>query len=838
MSLRAPIRPNRELGVRVKWWLVLWLFIGLAFGQAEALAQSPGPLSLGHSSLDGAVDCNKCHTAGYGVPNNKCLSCHTHQPLRSRIRAGKGYHASSEVRGDDCFTCHAEHIESPRGSGRGKRTLIDWKPHGGQEKFDHELAGWPLKGQHRKQDCEKCHTDTYPESKLPSFLGQRKECTTCHFGTAQQNQGKGGGNPHQFTDMALTDCQVCHNFNGWEVENLAATRFDHNQTDFPIFGAHTKKKCVDCHKDLVKFEVEEDFSDCAGCHDDAHRSVISANKACSSCHNQKVRFEKTAYDHAKDSGWPLRGKHGKIKCEDCHAVGSPPRPPVNRCATCHEDVHQRRFEPEACEGCHIDTSFQKITFDHNRKTEFPLTAVHATTDCQDCHRFGIGPRFEKFETSDCASCHQHTDAHCGQFGSESCERCHVQGGDVTSKFDHSVTRLPLEQGHQDVDCERCHRPAPLGRGPQCKDAVKYTGLDSTCSECHIDVHDGTLGDNCAKCHSSGAPFDNVVFDHNKDSRFALTGFHQVVECESCHPARNFKLGDIRCASCHGDDDVHGGALGDDCAKCHETSGGAAVFDHSVHTEFVLDGTHARIECARCHFLLDDGKSPKEVNKTVEVEEATLAAMAAPGADIDLQFRAPGQNCQECHPDPHKVTETALDCESCHNSEVWENPPRNGYHEMIGFSFDGAHSVVGCQLCHEGSGSLAGRGERCIACHVQDDVHAGSIGSDCGRCHEQSYWLPSTFSHVEVGFILEGVHRTLDCRSCHQQGNYFIGDDCVTCHLQDYRNAIFHAGVPNQGLNANSDVIYIQGLNDGTDCGSCHTQFSFVPASGAAIDRRR
>src|SRR5215510_1088014 len=59
----------------------------------SAEAQSPGPMSAGHADMSGSLDCNKCHDAGFGVPDEKCLSCHEHQPLRDRIRANKGFHA-------------------------------------------------------------------------------------------------------------------------------------------------------------------------------------------------------------------------------------------------------------------------------------------------------------------------------------------------------------------------------------------------------------------------------------------------------------------------------------------------------------------------------------------------------------------------------------------------------------------------------------------------------------------------------------------------------------------------------------------------------------------------
>jgi hypothetical protein len=32
---------------------------------------------------------------------------------------------------------------------------------------------------------------------------------------------------------------------------------------------------------------------------------------------------------------------------------------------------------------------------------------------------------------------------------------------------------------------------------------------------------------------------------------------------------------------------------------------------------------------------------------------------------------------------------------------------------------------------------------CFACHAKADVHHGSFGIGCGRCHSSSAWLPAT-----------------------------------------------------------------------------------------------
>lgn len=848
-------------------WAILAATIGVP---ALGSAQSPGPMSRGHAELSGfPADCNRCHSAGFGVPDEKCLSCHTHQPLRARIRAGLGFHASEPVEAEQCRDCHVEHLESRPGSGRGRSSLIDWRPFGGKRNFDHRLTGWPLEGKHRYTDCEKCHSKKTPKG-MATFLGQRTACTSCHFGQGAE-AGPGGPNPHRFTDVALTDCTVCHDQAKWSVERLGATRFDHDRTEFPLRGQHVERRCTGCHERLETFEVEVDFDDCGGCHDDSHRSVISRGRwdgrrireagprRCDDCHTPKVEFRRTRFRHEAEVGFPLDGRHAENRCQDCHEVDSGTEAPDANCAACHEDVHRARFEPEPCESCHVADGFGKMVYDHAARADMALTGQHGKIPCGDCHRFGIGPRFERFESGECADCHRHEGAHCGQFGRENCERCHVRGGDRTSRFDHALTRFPLERAHASVDCARCHRPARLGEGPDCRDAVAYAGLDPSCGGCHTDAHGGSLGSDCRRCHTGGAPFATVVFDHDRDSRFPLTGFHQLTACAECHPQRTYALGETRCVSCHDDDDVHQARLGDDCARCHEPSGGAPKFEHALHARWPLEGTHRRIECERCHFLLEDGTSPRDralefLGRMPSAERAMTStgadelpvdavrlfpALAPAGAPLDLEFRAMGRACESCHPDPHRVRETRTDCAACHGAERWEEPPRNGYHQGAGFALVGAHTSVACDRCHEGVGSLRGRGQDCGDCHRMDDVHAGSFGSDCGRCHEQSFWLPSSFTHVEVGFVLEGVHRMLDCRSCHQAGNYFIGRDCTSCHLADYRRSTWHQrdAVLNRNLGDGSRFYVNGGYTDGQgldsyDCGACHNQFTFFGAYGA------
>jgi hypothetical protein len=63
----------------------------------------------------------------------------------------------------------------------------------------------------------------------------------------------------------------------------------------------------------------------------------------------------------------------------------------------------------------------------------------------------------------------------------------------------------------------------------------------------------------------------------------------------------------------------------------------------------------------------------------------------------------------------------------------------------------------------------------------------------------------------TNFPLRGIHRTLDCYSCHNRGAYKgLPTSCVSCHLQD---ATAVTTPPHATLL-------------GRNCADCHNQFNF------------
>ena len=94
-----------------------------------------------------------------------------------------------------------------------------------------------------------------------------------------------------------------------------------------------------------------------------------------------------------------------------------------------------------------------------------------------------------------------------------------------------------------------------------------------CAGCHgrDDTHKGTLGPKCEKCHNPNA-WGLWIFDHDKQSGFALDGAHDELTCDACHtaPTTDAVMQTKVCDNCHRGDDVHSGSFGRNCDRCHST----------------------------------------------------------------------------------------------------------------------------------------------------------------------------------------------------------------------------------------------------------------------------
>ena len=571
-------------------------------GAARADVFSPGPLAQGHAKLEGLNNCTQCHVAGGQLSNQRCLDCHTE--VRDRIAKHEGFHGRLSDADRTCNKCHHDH------QGRDFE-LIDWGKKG-KTGFDHKSTGFALAGKHAQIDCKQCHqkrliVDEHVRDLLATHAGREthlglgSRCSDCHF---DEHRGQLGNS-----------CKDCHNERSWKP----APAFDHARTAFPLQGKHAGVACLSCH-----------------------------------ARERDPAFTKEAFPAARSQTF------SRFK-PVAHAS----------CLECHEDPHANRFGQD-CQSCHTvdgwlvlqNTSRER---EFHEKTRYPLRGAHASVACKSCHGPFPGKKaiFKGLAFDSCTSCH--VDAHLGQLGkpgspAAACDNCHTVQGFQPARFEAQDHRSwPLLGAHEAVACALCHRAEQtlearaspirawiLQRGR--KDAISLTrfhppGDVSRCDACHTDPHAGQFAKRvkkagCADCHEV-ASWVRVRFDHDRETRFPLTGAHANARCESCHVAdgggaMRFANLPTTCASCHAD--VHAGqfasARGDavDCQRCHTTAAWErTTFQHRPpFTSFALQGKHASVGCADCH------------------REVVVAARVR-----TPRYRGIPQTCEGCHVDAHR-----------------------------------------------------------------------------------------------------------------------------------------------------------------------------------------
>jgi hypothetical protein len=407
----------------------------------------PGEVAQKHAEIE--RQCTKCHLPfDKDAQDGLCLACHTE--VATDLAARRGFHGRRAGLADQrCQSCHSEHrgrtkplapldrerfdhaetdmplrgahpgtpCERCHAAGRRFRDAasdcgichaVD-DPHaaalGGQcdlcheekawsaVRFDHDAARFPLVGRHREAPCAACHATR-------RFRPLASDCRSCHAGDDRHRGGLG------------TACQSCHSPRDWKFP------FDHaRRTDFPLLGKHAAVDCEGCHRpDTAPADTP---TACHSCHavDDAHAGRFGSR--CESCHSP-LAWPRTSFDHARDTRFPLRGRHQKTDCLACHRTPVGARPLSTDCYSCHRerDVHRGR-EGTRCRNCHDERGWSRgVLFDHDT-TRFPLAGAHLRTSCVKCHR---AADFRDVP-GDCLSCHEREDVHRGERGPR-CERCH------------------------------------------------------------------------------------------------------------------------------------------------------------------------------------------------------------------------------------------------------------------------------------------------------------------------------------------------------------------------------------------------------------------------------
>ena len=558
----------------------------------------------------------------------------------------------------------------------------------------------------------------------------------------------------------------------------------------------TNQKCLDCHKEIKNLMTENRGF---------HASNQVENQSCTKCHSEHhgrnfdmVRFDTNNFNHNL-TGYRLEGAHKAVDCKQCHQTKNIADASIKKrkttylglstdCLSCHEDFHQGSM-PNDCLKCHSMEAFSPVAnFNHN-ETNFPLKGKHETVDCKECHKVTVkdGKEFQQFKGlafSDCKACHQ--DPHQSKLPG-ACAQCHNESSFTAfnglGRFNHKVTGFTLNGQHQSINCFDCHAKSS---NPALVFQDRKPTEESNCIACHQDPHDDKFGQDCAQCHQEQsfiALKEMDFFDHSVTD-FPLEGQHQGVDCRECHKARfSTPIDFSQCKNCH--DDYHKGQfatnnISPDCDACHSVQEkfNYTSFTITKHqeTQFPLEGAHLATPCFACH-----------------VDEASKR----------WEFRDIGNTCIDCHDNVH---ESYLDkkyypennCVSCHGTESWDRIAFD--HNKTDWPLTGKHLEVSCSKCHfeiSDNNEIISQNFRtlttdCSSCHenVHGDDFAVNGVTECSRCHVTNSWMPEKFNHNTTRFPLEGKHKEVDCKQCHEIQNK-LGETtiiyklnklaCIDCH---------------------------------------------------------
>ena len=701
------------------------------------------------------------------------------------------------------------------------------------------LAPGPLFEGHKDlegSDCLKCHV---PGGGVPD-----SKCLECHKELQKPVASKTGF--HGLTQKTCIECHSDHKGRTYDSTIFDTKTFDHKLTGYILEGKHADLKCTKCHiekrfkskkamrpKEVRYFGLQVT---CVSCHkkDDPHGFKGEfAKKDCRSCHGLKSWKEGLKFDHFRDGGFKLEGKHAKLDCKECHwkdkrkpSIYKWPHLEQKECLSCHTDQHKGHFghklSQASCTKCHDQNHWKLKSFDH-RVTGYPLEGKHFKLNCVACHK-QASPKIKisdkKFHFAglkqDCKSCHK--SPHLRTFSKENlakaCSDCHTETSwheilKNGKKFDHDHgTRFPLTGDHRTLTCKACH-----GEGK--KQVFKFDGFEKDfCVSCHQNVHTRQFksqfsDQKCSTCHDTTDFRKRLDFDHNQTD-FKLTGKHQDLTCNECHAATSARFNTkykshVRkfvfenaskdyCVECHKNVHIgqfHTSLTNKTCLECHTTDNFTKrkPFNHD-ETDYKLTGKHLEVKCSKCHVPTKTYFPGKQNHARALFLFPEIAA----------------KSCQTCHKDPHRG-ELGSKCTECHNERGWKNT--SDFHKN--FTLSGIHFSLQCNECHTSGRRLGGMSENCVLCHQKDDVHNGRLPY-CGECHRQQFWENAEFKHSMSNFPLRGIHRTLDCYSCHSNGVYKGSPSrCVDCHRSD---ALGFSGSPNHQLLLNQS------------CSECHNQFSF------------
>ncbi|MGE5436682.1 MAG: hypothetical protein ACM3O3_05590 [Syntrophothermus sp.] len=775
------------------------------------------------------ADCSSCHSnyakLVFEPLDVNCFSCHKKDFLVAQ-------HPNHQAAGfsTNCIDCH--NINSATWSASN---------------INHDF--FPLVGGHNLPSCFSCHQQN-------TFQGLSKECYSCHKSDYEATK-----DPNHLEAGFPTDCSQCHNINKWDDAD-----FDHNQTEFPLTGAHQTVDCKGCH--ITTYANTSKL--CISCHQlnfngtqNPNHSQIGISSICENCHTTS-NWSPSTFNHS-NTNYPLTGKHTQTECASCHKGSTTGT--LSDCYSCHKTNYDNSINPNHkgigintdCQTCHTTSGYIPSTFSHNNTT-FPLTGKHIEANCQSCHN-GITTGTNK----DCYSCHQNNYNtalnHVAQNFPKNCEMCHNTTNWDETNFNHSNTNFPLTGAHINTNCSSCH-------------LTGYTGTSSACVSCHQVQYNLTanpshsslgLSTQCQDCHTTNPTWKPALFPvHN--NYYILEGAHLQLNCSTCHNG-SYNNTPNTCLGCHQQDYNNttnpnhiAAGFPTDCKTCHSQSAWTpASFDHDARFFPIYSGKHQGQwqNCSDCHTTVNNFS----VFSCIDCHEHNKLETDGHHSGVNGYVYA-SQNCYACHPNGstlgafnHSLTTfpltgahinincinchqsgyvgTSKECKSCHLTDYngAQNPnhlaagipktcenchtasgfvPSSFNHTTTGFELTGKHNEIQCSSCH--SGTVLGLNNLCINCHQNNFNNAPNHVSQqypttCERCHSTSAWTPASFNHSSTNFPLTGAHININCSSCHTTGYTNTPSSCVSCHQEDY----------NGSTNPNHSQLALP-----NQCSDCHT----------------
>jgi hypothetical protein len=639
------------------------------------------PLTGAHVSLQ----CIACHAGGYQNTPYDCYSCHA----SDYNNVTDPNHAANNF-SHDCTQCHS---------------TARW-----EGDFNHSNLGFELTGAHATIQCIACHADGYQNT--PS------DCYSCH-----QSDFNGAMDPNHVQNNFDHDCSICHSTTAWNPAT-----FDHNNTQFPLTGAHVSVQCQACHAG----GYQNTPTDCYSCHQSAFEGVSDPNHVqnnfdhdCTQCHTT-AGWTPATFDHA-NTRFPLTGAHVSLQCIACHSNGYQNTP--YDCYSCHQADYEGVTDPDHvadnfshdCTECHNTSRWDDGTFDHSG-TRFPLTGAHIGLQCIACHADGY-----QNTPYDCYSCHQSdfngasNPDHAQNNFDHDCTICHSTSVWQPSTFDHNNTNFPLTGAHIPLQCIACH-------------ANGYQNTPNDCYSCHQADYERVTDPNhvannfshdCTECHNTSS-WDDGTFDHS-GTRFPLTGAHVGLQCIACH-ADGYQNTPYDCYSCHqanyddiADPNHAQDNFGHDCTQCHNTSDWTQVtFDHNI-TPFPLTGAHLTTPCQSCH--------------AGGYDNIPSDCYSCHQADYD---NATNPN--------HQSAGFPTECQNCHDTNAWV--PSTWDHDTQYFPIY--------------SGNHRGRWSTCADCHTNPNDFTVF---ECIYCHEHNQQDTDSHHQGVPGY----QYNSQACYNCHPRG---------------------------------------------------------------------